>query len=115
MTATLSSAATGDDRGYPSLSYKGTLTMYAAGYTPPIPGVKTAPGTVADPEMQDRRERVRENVPRDQDQLRAGTAHGSEPAQWYISEAAAGSSARCFLGAGLLCKRNLAHRSVPGL
>ena len=27
--------------------------MYASTYTPPITGVKQAPGTIADPEMQD--------------------------------------------------------------
>jgi ABC-type glycerol-3-phosphate transport system substrate-binding protein len=33
---------------WPKLTYTGTITMYAGEYTPPIPGVKPAPGTVPD-------------------------------------------------------------------
>ena len=51
MTAALSSTASAQS-GIPNLSYKGTITMFASTYTPPITGVKQAPGTIADPEMQ---------------------------------------------------------------
>ena len=53
--------------------------MYAAGYTPPIAGVKTAPGTVLDPEMQDAANTFEKMYPGINDQVRAGTALVRQP------------------------------------
>ena len=102
MTATLSSTASAATTGMPNLTYKGTLNMYAAGYTPPIPGVKAAPGTVADPEMQTAANAFEKIYPGIKIDFVPGS-HEFGSAEWYIAESAAGYSARCYLGAGLLC------------
>jgi len=87
--ATMSSAASAQS-GIPSLSYKGTITMYAAGYTPPIAGVKTAPGTVLDPEMQDAANAFEKMYPGITIKFEPGQRSFGSP-QWYVSEAAAGN------------------------
>ena len=90
MTATLSSTASAATTRIPNLTYKGTLNMYAAGYTPPIRGVKAAPGTVADPEMQTAANAFEKIYPGIKIDFVPGS-HEFGSAEWYIAESAAGS------------------------
>jgi raffinose/stachyose/melibiose transport system substrate-binding protein len=85
----IASAAT----GIPNLSYKGTITMYASNYNPPITGVKVAPGTVVDPEMQVAANAFHKMYPGITIKFIPPTANsaGYSSGQWYISEAAAGT------------------------
>jgi raffinose/stachyose/melibiose transport system substrate-binding protein len=90
MSAAMSSAAAASPGGPPSLTYKGTLTMYASTYNPPLPGVTVPPGTVADKEMLTAAAAFEKMYP--------GIAIKFLPAsaeigtgQWYISQAAAGT------------------------
>ena len=64
--------------------------MYAATYTPPITGVKTAPGTIADPEMQSAANAFEKMYPGIKINFVPG-AREFGTAHWYISEAAAGN------------------------
>ena len=79
--------------GPPNLSYKGTITMYAASYDPPIAGFKTAPGTITDPEMQTAANAFEKMYPNVKIQFIPPTANsaGYSSGQYYISEAAAGT------------------------
>lgn len=77
----------------PNLSYKGTITMYASSYDPAIRGVKAAPGTVVDPEMQVAANAFHKLYPGISIKFIPPTANsaGYSSGQWYISEAAAGT------------------------
>ncbi len=78
--------------GPPNLSYKGTITMYAASYDPPIAGYKVAPGSITDPEMQTAANAFEKMYPNIKIQFIPPTANsaGYSSGQYYISEAAAG-------------------------
>ncbi len=76
--------------GRPNLSFKGTITMAAGGYTPPLKGVKIAPGTVADPAMQQAANAFTKMYPNVHIKFIPSTAQIGTP-QWYITEAAAGT------------------------
>ncbi len=89
-TAAMSSTAGAATASPPKLTYKGTLTMYAGTYNPPLPGVKVAPGTVADPEMSDAAAAFEKMYPGISIKFVPASAEIGT-GQWYISEAAAGS------------------------
>lgn len=76
--------------GHPNLTFKGTITMAAGGYTPPLKGVKIAPGTVADPAMQQAANAFTKLYPNVHIKFIPSTAQIGTP-QWYITEAAAGT------------------------
>ncbi len=81
--------------------------MFASTYTPPLTGVKQAPGTVADPEMLAAAANAFEKM---YPGIKINFVPGAREfgtGQWYVSEAAAGNSARRFLGARLLCQCHL--------
>ena len=88
VTATLSSTASAT--GIPNLTYYGTISMYASTYTPPITGVKQAPGTIADPEMQDAANAFEKLYPGITINFVPGAREFGTPT-WYVSEAAAGN------------------------
>jgi raffinose/stachyose/melibiose transport system substrate-binding protein len=90
MAATTSGAASAAPTGLPQLTYKGTITMYAAGYTPPLAGIKPAPGTVADPEMLTAAAAFEKMYPGIKIQFVPGSHEFGTPV-WYVTEAAAGS------------------------
>ena len=113
MTATLSSTASAATTRIPNLTYKGTLNMYAAGYTPPIPGVKAAPGTVADPEMQTAANAFEKIYPGIKIDFVPGS-HEFGSAEWYIAESAAGSLPDVTWVPGYYVQRNPTHRSISG-
>ena len=88
--ATATSASAQGPGGIPKLSYKGTITMWASSYSPTIPGVKVAPGALADPETASAAAAFHKMYPNITikfvpSQASIGTS------QWYISEAAAGA------------------------
>ena len=76
--------------GLPKLDFKGTIVMAAGGYTPPLKGVKIAPGTVADPAMQQAANAFTKQYPNVHIKFVPSTAEIGTP-QWYITQAAAGT------------------------
>jgi hypothetical protein len=76
--------------GIPKLAYHGTITMAASAYTPPLPGVKVAPGTVADPEMQVAANTFHKMYPGITIKFIPSTAEIGT-SQWYITQSAAGT------------------------
>ncbi len=84
------SAAPTLKNGIPDLAFKGTITMAAGGYTPPLKGVKVAPGTVADPAMQDAANAFEKMYPNIHIKFVPSTAEIGT-SQWYITESAAGN------------------------
>jgi raffinose/stachyose/melibiose transport system substrate-binding protein len=90
MGAALSSTAQAATTGMPNLTYKGTITMYASAYNPPLPGVKLPPGSVADTEMTSAAAAFQKMYPGITIKFVPASAEIST-GQWYISEAAAGS------------------------
>ncbi|HEX4255427.1 MAG TPA: ABC transporter substrate-binding protein [Streptosporangiaceae bacterium] len=76
--------------GLPKLDFKGTIVMAAGGYTPPLKGVKIAPGTVADPAMQQAANAFTKLYPGVHIKFVPSTAEIGTP-QWYITQAAAGT------------------------
>src|ERR1700761_5564778 len=76
--------------GLPKLDFKGTIVMAAGGYTPPLKGVKIAPGTVADPAMQQAANAFTKIYPGVHIKFVPSTAEIGTP-QWYITQAAAGT------------------------
>lgn len=93
IAMTFTAVPAGASTGVPNLSYKGTITMYAASYDPPIPGYKPAPGSVTDPEMQTAANAFEKMYPNIKIQFIPPTANsaGYSSGQYYISEAAAGT------------------------
>jgi hypothetical protein len=83
-------ATTQSGNGLPKLTYHGTITMAASTYTPPLKGVKIAPGTVADPAMQDAANAFSKMYPGIHIKFVPTTAEIGTP-QWYITESAAGT------------------------
>ena len=88
LTAILPSTASAT--GMPNLTYKGTISMFASTYTPPITGVKQAPGTIADPEMQSAANTFEKMYPGIKINFVPGAREFGTPT-WYVSEAAAGN------------------------
>jgi raffinose/stachyose/melibiose transport system substrate-binding protein len=76
--------------GLPKLDFKGTIVMAAGGYTPPLKGVKIAPGTVADPAMQQAANAFTKQYPGIHIKFVPSTAEIGTP-QGYITQAAAGT------------------------
>jgi raffinose/stachyose/melibiose transport system substrate-binding protein len=75
--------------GAPNLTFNGTLTVDAGEYTPAIAGIKVAPGSVADPAMQDAANAFEKMYPGIKIKFVPTTASiGTN--QWYITESAAG-------------------------
>lgn len=74
--------------GTPNLSYSGTLTMAAGGYTPPLPGVKVAPGAVASAGMQKAADAFHQMYPNITIKFVPSTAEIGT-SQWYITQSAA--------------------------
>ena len=64
--------------------------MFASTYTPPITGVKQAPGTIADPEMQSAANAFEKMYPGIKINFVPGAREFGTPT-WYVSEAAAGN------------------------
>jgi raffinose/stachyose/melibiose transport system substrate-binding protein len=83
-------ATTQSGNGLPKLTYHGTITMAASTYTPPLKGVKIAPGTVADPAMQDAANAFSKVYPGIHIKFVPTTAEIGTP-QWYITQSAAGT------------------------
>ena len=90
MSAAMSSAAAASPTGPPNLTYKGTITMYASTYNPPLPGVTVPPGTVADKEMLTAAAAFEKMYPGITIKFLPASAEIGT-GQWYISEAAAGT------------------------
>jgi raffinose/stachyose/melibiose transport system substrate-binding protein len=76
--------------GAPNLSYNGTITFDAGEYTPAIAGVKLAPGTLSDTEMQSAANAFHKIYPGINIKFEPQTATINSTA-WYITESAAGS------------------------
>jgi ABC-type glycerol-3-phosphate transport system substrate-binding protein len=76
--------------GHPKLDFSGTIVMAAGGYTPPLKGVKVAPGTVADPAMQQAANAFTKMYPKIHIKFVPSTAQIGTP-QWYITQSAAGT------------------------
>ena len=89
--------------------------MYAATYTPPITGVKQAPGTIADPEMQSAANAFEKDVPRDQDQASCPGAREFGTPTWYCFRGGRREPARCYWVPGYYVNVTLPCRTVPGL
>lgn len=76
--------------GVPKLTFKGTITVYAGSYNPPLPGIKLPPGTTADVQMRTAATAFEKMYPGITIKfIPAESSIGTN--QWYITEAAAGS------------------------
>ena len=77
-------------KGAPNLTFNGTITFDAGAYTPAISGIKVAPGSESDPEMQAAADAFHKMYPGITIKFVPTTASiGTN--QWYITESAAGN------------------------
>jgi raffinose/stachyose/melibiose transport system substrate-binding protein len=91
MGATISTTAmAATTSGIPNLTYSGTISMYAGAYNPPLPGIKLAPGTVANDGMAKAAAAFEKMYPNIKITFVPGSATIGTNA-WYIAESAAGS------------------------
>ena len=88
LTAILPSTASAT--GMPNLCTRGRSLCSPLRYTPPITGVKQAPGTIADPEMQSAANAFEKMYPGIKIDFVPGAREFGTPT-WYVSEAAAGN------------------------
>lgn len=72
----------------PAISWKGTITMWAGGYTPDVPGVTISAGSPKLHEMEDAAKRFEAEYPGIKIKFVASSAYGTN--QWYEAEGAGG-------------------------
>jgi raffinose/stachyose/melibiose transport system substrate-binding protein len=90
LTAATVSTGVASAQGIPNLAYKGTITMYAANYNPPIKGVTPPPGALTDTVTAQAAAAFEKMYPNIKIQFVPGSAEIGT-GSYYISESAAGA------------------------